>query len=70
MRNMGVLDRTIRFICALLLAILYLINVISGIVALILLIIALLLLITSAIGICPVYMPLKWDTHINFKSAE
>jgi hypothetical protein len=62
MRNMGMIDKTIRFICALSLAILYLINVISGIAALILLIIALFLLITSVVGICPIYKPLSINT--------
>ena len=61
-RNMGIIDRIIRFLCALAIAILYLTNVISGIIAFLLLIIALLLLITSIVGICPVYIPLKIST--------
>ena len=64
-RNMGLIDRIIRFICALIIAIFYLINVIAGIIALFLLIIALFLLITGIIGICPIYKPLKISTKFK-----
>ena len=64
-RNMGIIDRTLRFICAFTIACLYLTNVISGAVAFILLIIALLLLISSFVGISLVYKPLKISTRMR-----
>ena len=62
-RNMGIIDRILRFICAFIIASLYLTNVISGAATLILLIIALLLLITSFVGISLVYKPFKISTR-------
>ncbi len=61
-KNMGTADRTIRVLAAILIAILYFTDVISGVLAIILGIIALAFLITSFIGSCPVYLPMGIST--------
>lgn len=55
-KNMGKWDRIIRFTLAVLVAVLYFTNVISGTLAIILGIVALVLLVTSLVGVCPLYI--------------
>ena len=62
-KNMGNVDRIIRFLLAVLVAVLYFTGVISGTVAIILGIIAAIFLVTSLIGFCPLYVPLKFSTR-------
>lgn len=54
-QNMGKLDRGIRIIIALILVILYFMNVITGTIGIIALVIAGMFLITSILGNCPPY---------------
>jgi len=54
-KNMGTIDRTIRVILALAIAVLYFMNVISGTLAIVLLVIAVVFVLTSVIGYCPLY---------------
>jgi hypothetical protein len=61
-KNMGTIDRIIRVILAVIVAILYFTGQISGIAAIILGVVALVFLITSAIGFCPLYYPFKLST--------
>jgi len=56
-KNMGTLDRTIRVIVAVIIAVLYYTGVISGTLAIFLGIIALVFVLTSLVGICPAYLP-------------
>ncbi|MGD8569055.1 MAG: DUF2892 domain-containing protein [Gammaproteobacteria bacterium] len=65
-KNMGIVDRTIRLIAVAIIAALYFTGQISGTAAIILGIIAVAFLLTSLIGWCPVYVPLKLST----KKAE
>lgn len=62
-QNMGTADRAIRIIIAIIIAALYLTDVISGTLAIVLGIIALVFLLTSIIGFCPAYAPLKISTR-------
>jgi O-antigen/teichoic acid export membrane protein len=62
MKNMGSLDRILRFIFAAAVAVLYFTNVISGTWAIVLGILAIIFLLTSLIGVCPLYMPFKIST--------
>lgn len=64
-KNVGKLDRIIRLALAVLVAVLYFTNVISGTLALVLGIIAVILLVTSLIGTCPLYMLLGISTKEN-----
>ncbi|MGD2154114.1 MAG: DUF2892 domain-containing protein [Gemmatimonadales bacterium] len=62
-KNMGTLDRGIRTLIAVVIAILYFTNVIGGTLALVLGIVAVVFLVTSFVGWCPAYMPLKLSTR-------
>lgn len=61
-KNMGTLDRTIRIVLALAVIVLYFMGKISGVAAIILGIFALIFIVTSVIGFCPLYVPLKLST--------
>lgn len=62
-KNMGSTDRIIRIALAILIAVLYLTNTISGTLALILGAFAIIFIITSFISVCPLYMPFKISTR-------
>lgn len=61
-KNMGTIDRVIRVALAVLVAVLYFTGQISGTAALVLGIFAVIFVITSAIGFCPLYVPLNIST--------
>jgi hypothetical protein len=61
-RNMGAVDRWIRIIAAVVIAVLYFGDQISGIFGGVLGIVALILLLTSFMGFCPLYVPFKITT--------
>lgn len=61
-KNMGMIDRIIRFALAAVVAVLYFTGQITGVAAIILGIIAVIFIITSAIGFCPLYVPFKFST--------
>ena len=61
-KNMGLIDRLVRFSLAVLVLALYLAGQITGTAAIILGIFAVIFLITSAISFCPLYLPLKIST--------
>ena len=62
-KNMGQTDRIIRFLAAVLIAVLYFTHVITGTLAIILGIIAVVFLVTSLIGFCPLYTLLGVSTN-------
>jgi hypothetical protein len=61
-KNMGKTDKTVRIILAVLIAILYFTNVISGTLGIILLIFAGVFVLTSLVSFCPLYAPLGINT--------
>lgn len=61
-RNMGIIDRSIRTVLAVVVAILYVTGTISGMAAIILGVIAVIFLVTSAVGFCPLYTVLGVST--------
>ena len=61
-KNMGSADKTLRVLFAVIIAILYFTNQISGIAAIVLGVFAIVFLITSLVGFCPLYAPLKLST--------
>jgi hypothetical protein len=61
-KNMGNADRAIRVIIAILVAVLYFTNVISGTLGLILLIVAGVFVLTSLISFCPLYSLIGLNT--------
>jgi small-conductance mechanosensitive channel len=68
-KNMGLVDRSIRTVLALVVIVLYLTNQISGLLAIILGIIAVIFLLTSLFGVCPLYIPFKISTKKKQKSG-
>ncbi len=69
-KNMGIWDRLIRTILAIVVIILYITKVISGTAAVILGIIAVIFLLTSIIGFCPLYVPFKISTKKKEKEEK
>jgi len=61
-KNMATLDRIIRAIIAVIIAVLYFTGQISGAIAILLGIVAIVLLLTSIIGSCPLYLLLGIST--------
>ena len=61
-KNMGPIDRAVRTILALVLAYLIGNETIAGTLAVILGVVAILFLITSAVSVCPAYLPFKIST--------
>jgi hypothetical protein len=57
-KNMGMVDRAVRAIFAVVVAILYFTGSISGTAAVILGVLAVILLLTSITAVCPLYGPL------------
>lgn len=62
-KNMGMLDRLIRTLLALVVIVLFITKQISGIAAIVLGIFAIIFLLTSFIGFCPLYLPFKISTR-------
>ena len=62
-QNMGMIDRIIRVIIAVIIAVLYFIGKMpSGALGLVLSIVAIIFLLTSAVGFCPLYKLLGIST--------
>lgn len=61
-KNVGTTDKAIRIIAAVLIAVLYFTNVISGTVAIVLGVLAAVFVLTSLVSVCPLYMPFGINT--------
>jgi len=61
--NMGMMDRGIRVVIALAIAVLYFTGRISGTLAIVLGIFAVTFLLTSLVSFCPLYVPLGLSTR-------
>ena len=61
-KNMGMADRVIRTLIAVVIAVLYFTGVLGGTVALILGVIAVIFLLTSLVSFCPAYLPFGIST--------
>ncbi len=62
-KNMGTADRVIRTLLAIVIAVLFFSGKIAGALGIILGIVAIVFLLTSAVGFCPLYVPLKISTR-------
>jgi hypothetical protein len=67
-QNMGSLDRVLRIIIALGIAVLYFKDQMSGTTAIVLGLLAVIFVVTSFIGVCPLYIPLKLSTKKDQKT--
>jgi hypothetical protein len=61
-KNMGTTDKVIRVLVAVIILVLYFTHVVSGTLAVILLIVAGIFVVTSLLGICPLYLPFGIST--------
>lgn len=62
-KNMGTVDRAVRTLLAVVIAVLYFTGQISGTAAVVLGILAVVFLLTSAVGTCPGYLPFGISTR-------
>jgi hypothetical protein len=62
-KNMGTIDRVIRTLLAILVAVLYFTDRISGGLAIVLGIVAIAFLLSSFVGTCPGYLPFGFSTR-------
>ncbi len=62
-KNIGNADRMIRILIAIIVIALYFTNVIGGTVAIILLALSVVFILTSFIGVCPLYLPFGISTR-------
>jgi len=67
-KNMGSADRAIRFLAAIVIALLYYYDKISGTTAIVLLVIAGIFILTSFISFCPLYLPFGISTKPKDKT--
>ncbi len=65
MKNIGKADKIVRVLIAVLFTVLFLNQVVTGIVGVILVILAGVFLLTSVVGTCPLYLPFKINTNHN-----
>jgi hypothetical protein len=61
-KNMGIADRTIRFIIAAIFIVLYFTGTVTGILGIVLLVLAGVFILTSFISFCPLYAPFGLST--------
>ena len=62
-KNMGMADRIVRILVAVVIAILYFTHVINGTLAIILLALAGIFILTSFMSFCPLYLPFGIRTN-------
>jgi hypothetical protein len=62
-KNMGIADKVIRILVAIVIAILFFTNVISGTLGIVLLVLATIFLLTSVVSFCPLYLPFGLNTR-------
>lgn len=62
-KNMGGLDRGLRILAAVAIAVLYFTGVLSGTLAIILLVLAGVFILTGFISFCPLYYPFRISTR-------
>lgn len=61
-KNMGTIDKVVRILVALVIAVLYFTHVISGVLGIVLLVVAVVFVATSFLSFCPLYLPFGINT--------
>lgn len=61
-KNMGTIDKIVRIVLALVVAILFFTNVVTGVLGIVLLVLAGVFVLTSLISFCPLYLPFGIST--------
>ncbi len=68
-KNIGSPDKMVRILAAVVIAVLYGANVISGTTALVLGLVGAILLVTAFVGTCPIYLAARISTRKEEKAA-
>lgn len=63
--NVGIIDRAVRILVALVIVGLYVANIISGALAIVLLVLAGVFLVTGFLRFCPLYLPFGLNTWMR-----
>ena len=61
-KNIGTIDKVIRILVAVVFAVLYFTQVVTGTLGIVLLVLAVVFVLTSAISFCPLYWPVGINT--------
>jgi hypothetical protein len=61
-KNVGTIDKVVRIVFAIAVIALFLTNIISGVLGIMLLAVSAILVITSILGVCPLYIILGLNT--------
>ena len=61
-KNIGSIDRIVRFVLAAVFAVLYFTGVVSGTFGIVLLVLAVIFALTATVNVCPIYLALKLST--------
>jgi len=61
-KNMGSIDKVFRVLVALVIGVLFYMNIISGTLGIVLLVAAAIFVLTSLVGFCPLYAPFGIST--------
>jgi len=62
-KNMGTMDKVVRILIAVVIAVLFFTHVISGTLGIILMALAVIFVLTSFISFCPLYLPFGLSTN-------
>jgi hypothetical protein len=62
-KNMGTIDKVIRILVAVVFAVLYFTNVISGVLGIVLVALGVVFVLTSLVSFCPLYLPFGISTR-------
>ena len=61
-KNMGLTDRTVRIVAAIIFGYLFFSGTVTGALGVILLIVGIVFILTSLVSFCPLYLPFKFST--------
>jgi hypothetical protein len=61
-KNMGTIDKAVRILIAVVIAVLFFTHVITGVLGFVLILLAVIFVATSLIGFCPLYLPFGINT--------
>jgi hypothetical protein len=62
-KNMGNIDRIIRFVIAAIFAVVYFTGIVSGTIGIVLLVLAVVFSLTATVTFCPLYLPFGLSTR-------
>lgn len=62
-KNVGIIDRLIRILIAVIIGVLFFTNVITGVWGIVLLVLAAILTITATFSFCPLYFAIGLSSH-------